>query len=367
MDRCPYCKSKDIELLLNISEMPIFLSAVDNHKLKFIKFFDYSLSYCIRCELGFNSSPLPDDELVFIYQNYEYILPSIGIGSTKYSNFIELVKNFCNKSEEIVEIGSGDCFILKKLKESGYVNIKGIEPGPFADSCEGIKVLKGFYSNEMFEDESVDTFLMMHVFEHFRDPFEIIKGLKSKLKKNGKIILEVPNFSGFHHQHLFYYNKNFFRRLAIDLNLSIDKMEVDKDFDSLRVVYSNNVKALDKDIDLQKDYLEKAYSFNMKREKLNNIFSNNDEIVVWGAGSSAVLNICLVDKSYIDGKNIVFVDGDNNKVGKVLPIINKTVQPIDFLMNKEFKILIIMSSFYKEIIERIKKEGLIFKDIEVIF
>lgn len=370
MIKCPYCSSADIETLLEIPNLPNFLSAVDKDKLIYLKTFKYSLSYCKNCELGFNSSPLSDEDLSFIYENYEYILPSMGIGQAKYARFIELVKKSCAPADKIVEIGSNDCFVLKNLKDSGFNNLLGIEPSPNSNHCKGIEVIKAFYEDNLFEDHSVDAFLMMHVFEHFRNPFEVLKSLKKKLTSNGKLIIEVPNFSGFHHQHLFYYNVNFLRRLADDVGLYISFMEIDKEpEDVIRVIFSANKPTISVDIpkDEKRSYLTSTHSFNAFKKKLRDLFLEMDNIVIWGAGSSSVVCLSLIENEILKGKVIAVVDGDYNKAGKVLPIINKVVQPVETLKGREIENLLIMSSFYQEILERMKKEGINAKRVDILY
>ena len=38
-----------------------------------------------------------------------------------------------------------------------------------------------------------DYVFLFHVFEHLENPDEILKKLKKNFKKNGRIILEIPN------------------------------------------------------------------------------------------------------------------------------------------------------------------------------
>lgn len=367
MDRCPYCLSKDINTLFEIPKLPNFLSAIDDEKLEYLRYFPYKLSYCKSCELGFNSSILSDSELDFIYKNYEYITPSKGIGETKYVNIINLLKKYCNTKDKIVEIGSSDCYILKELKKLGYSDLTGVEPSPYAQFCEDINIIKSFYNDTLFAENSIDLFLMMHVFEHFQDPFNLLVDLKKKLTKYGKIILEVPNFYGFYHQHLFYYNVNFFKRLSEQLGLFVNFIDVDIEYYALRVILSKNDNGFQFSLDHERSYLNNVYLMKEKSERLNKFFSDYDKIVIWGAGSSTIVNLCMIDYSILKNKDVVIVDNDKNKVGKIVPLINRKVESSSELNNLRNRNLVIMSSFYREILEQIKKDSLTFDNIEVIF
>lgn len=47
------------------------------------------------------------------------------------------------------------------------------------------------------KDKSLDSIFLFHSFEHFPDPINKLTLLKKKLKKNGKIIIEVPSANDF--------------------------------------------------------------------------------------------------------------------------------------------------------------------------
>ena len=44
-----------------------------------------------------------------------------------------------------------------------------------------------------FKDNTYDVITLFHVYEHITDPLNFTKTLNSKLKSNGKIIIEVPH------------------------------------------------------------------------------------------------------------------------------------------------------------------------------
>ncbi len=367
MVRCPYCSHEDIDLLLEIPDLPNFLSAIDEDKITYLKYFPYRLSYCKKCELGFNSSVLPEDELDFIYKNYEYITPTKGIGTTKYLKFIDALKKYCNKNDKIVEIGSSDCYILKELNKEGYTNLIGVEPSPYSRHCEGLNIINSFYTDRLFDDNTIDVFLMMHVFEHFQNPFDLLIDLSKKITKKGKLILEVPNFYGFYHYHLFYYNINFLKKLSDDSGFFINYAEVDHDFHALRIILSKKNNNYQPSLDYERIYLKNVYLIKEKSRRLNKFFSDYDKIVIWGSGSTTIVNLCMIDYSILKNKNVIIVDNDKDKVGKIVPLINRKVESSNVLNKLKNRNLIIMSSFYKEILEQIKKDGLAFDNIEVIF
>ena len=48
-----------------------------------------------------------------------------------------------------------------------------------------------------FQDDCIDSLFLLHSFEHLEDPLELLFDLKSKIRKNGHIIIEVPSANDF--------------------------------------------------------------------------------------------------------------------------------------------------------------------------
>jgi len=94
-------------------------------------------------------------------------------------------------NKEILDFGSGNGGFLKQAKSLCK----------YACAVELEKAVKPFYKEENIElysdlDECTkqfDIITSFHVIEHIKEPLEILEKLKEKLKKNGKLIIEVPN------------------------------------------------------------------------------------------------------------------------------------------------------------------------------
>jgi 2-polyprenyl-3-methyl-5-hydroxy-6-metoxy-1,4-benzoquinol methylase len=138
-------------------------------------------------------------------------------------NFVkEMIVN-----KDIIDFGSGVGGFLLKAKDIAK-SITGIE----LDS----KITEHYKRNDInlvldidnLKDNSYDIITAFHVVEHLKEPIDILKLLISKLKKGGKLIVEVPNsndalltvyknkaFSEFTYwsPHLFLYNSNTLKLL----------------------------------------------------------------------------------------------------------------------------------------------------------
>jgi 2-polyprenyl-3-methyl-5-hydroxy-6-metoxy-1,4-benzoquinol methylase len=107
------------------------------------------------------------------------------------------------KNIRIFDFGCGNGILIYFLKEAGYVNLKGIDI-----SIEQAKIA---HKLRLFEIEHGDakTYLekthhcyevvfLLDVLEHFTkdDSLSLLKVIHSKLDKNGKLIIQVPNAEG---------------------------------------------------------------------------------------------------------------------------------------------------------------------------
>lgn len=67
--RCLYCKSEETIKYFE-AYMPNILSACPSKLSNKVKLFKFEASMCTKCNLGFNSSRLSDEDLEFVYDNY---------------------------------------------------------------------------------------------------------------------------------------------------------------------------------------------------------------------------------------------------------------------------------------------------------
>lgn len=96
----------------------------------------------------------------------------------------------------VVELGSGYCDWINSTQAGRRIAIdKFIDPHQYCE--KGVEAVKGgFEAIEMMADGSVDIFLASNFFEHLTiNECECCFSLiKTKLKKNGRIIIIQPNY-----------------------------------------------------------------------------------------------------------------------------------------------------------------------------
>lgn len=355
--KCPYCNSTNTKLIYK-AEMPNILSACSGELLDKIKVLPFRAELCKDCLLGFNTSKLDDEELKLIYDNYLYISPLQGTGVSKYTGMIATLRKYFSSQDMIIEIGCSEGYLLKELMNIGYTNLVGIEPGPQADQAKelGLNIIKGYFDENTFCDNKVDGFFLMHVFEHFDKPFEILESMKKQLAPSGKIIIEVPNFDGFHHQHLFFYNSYFFDKLCKGLNLKIIDKNIDMGALRVVIVHEKNDMYDAVNVDESKDQIlkyatDRYTGFEKHINQINETLAKNlgKKVFWWGAGSLSVIYLNQINKDILDKVELVILDGDHNKYDFYVPGINLKVNSYEMIKNSSVNAMIIASSFYKEI------------------
>lgn len=146
-----------------------------------------------------------------------------------FKNFIELKSDHALKSEfvvfqkrylhllnhlsldtSILDVGCGNGYVMQFLKDSGYLNVFGIdisnEQVEYSKS-KGLEV----EVNNIFEfvkksKKKFDVIFAMDIIEHFykNELIELFEGLNSLLTENGILIIHTPNGDGIFPQHIIY-------------------------------------------------------------------------------------------------------------------------------------------------------------------
>lgn len=175
--KCSICKSNNLKFLFK-SKDP------DNISTKY-----YSLYECNGCHT-ISIQPTPSNkELEKFYPTSYYTHKHYGL-LNKY--FLKLRANKIPKKNSILDIGCGEGSFLKLMKDKGY-NCYGLETSA-AGLKEAHKKNITIYTDIRRIRRKFDVITLWQVFEHINRPISYLKSIKKLLKKNGFLIISIPNF-----------------------------------------------------------------------------------------------------------------------------------------------------------------------------
>jgi ubiquinone/menaquinone biosynthesis C-methylase UbiE len=110
----------------------------------------------------------------------------------------DLVKDVTNKEQgDLLDIGAGTGAFANIMQRWGW-NIKGLEPDEIARQNALTNYKLSLENPEKLYDFPADTFdalTMWHVLEHVHDLHGYLQTFQKILRKDGKLIIAVPNYT----------------------------------------------------------------------------------------------------------------------------------------------------------------------------
>lgn len=191
----------------------------------------YRILKCIRCGLVFSSPIISSERISMFYReslcNYEDQIPYLN---KTYFNIIKKIKSDLPKNPKVLEVGCGNGFFLKALKEKGFTRkVFGVEPSSkmvsSADTHLRKQIKIDVFKPDLFPKETFDVILCFHTLDHMADPNKFVKGANLLLKKNGYIVVVVHDTEGlsvklfgekspiFDIEHIYLFNKKTLRKI----------------------------------------------------------------------------------------------------------------------------------------------------------
>ena len=98
-------------------------------------------------------------------------------------------KGYISEKDDVLDFGCGGGFLLKNLRCKKRV---GIELNSHAAEVARKNGIEMYQCITDVPDEYVDIIISNHALEHCCCPLDVLRMLKRKLKKSGKIIFVVP-------------------------------------------------------------------------------------------------------------------------------------------------------------------------------
>lgn len=239
LENCAACDSSNLRDIIDLPKFPhvgIYIRNTDESS-KYPPI-DNNLRYCKKCghiQLGVTVDP------DFLY-TADFQHKTSQSASAKQANqflykFVEKVHEGISAPKIVVEIGCNDTFLLQQFVDKGAIAI-GVDPilkdkediflKNIAEKDKNkFRVIGSFVESVDFKSllgETPDLFISNFVFEHIRNPFEVVKGILSKMSDDSIAVLGVPGsefmvmnsrYDQLSHQHYQQFNLQSFQKMIV--------------------------------------------------------------------------------------------------------------------------------------------------------
>lgn len=182
------------------------------------KRYNLEVMLCKSCGLAQLKDLVDPEEL---FTNYVYFSSNSDFMLESASNLVKKIIPNLPVNSNIIEIASNDGYLLKNYVENN-INVLGIDPAENIvkeANNRGIKTICNFFSSDLAKtlrekSQMADVIHANNVMAHIPDINDFIKGLKTLLKPQGKIIIEIPyfldlvnqlEFDTIYHEHVYYF------------------------------------------------------------------------------------------------------------------------------------------------------------------
>lgn len=243
--KCPICKNNDFKVLRKNQKPNISLKAL---KRFYLSSSDQTLIdqlvKCFNCNFIYLNPRVKSSIVIKSYsdnKDNEFIKHNSERYITFYKNFKKIEKFLTikkNKSNfKILDVGSGGGTFLSAAKDLGY-DARGIEPNKwlvkFVKKSLNVNIKQGTLESIKIKDK-FDLISFWDVFEHLTDLNKSMKICKKLLKKNGYILINIPDHGSlfrkilrfkwpfFLNVHLYYFDSHSIKNIMKNYGLSFLK------------------------------------------------------------------------------------------------------------------------------------------------
>lgn len=297
-----------------------------------------------------------------------------GIGKSYAEDFLSFIFRSIARVDlsglEILEIGCGNGYLLKRLKDAG-AEVLGIEPGNHGQQGAkkwNVPIIKGIFPNPNIKSK-FDVIIAFAVLEHTEDPSDFLANLNNYLKPGGSIIIAVPDerpyidngdISTLFHEHWSFFDDVTLSntvRLAGYVETSSELSTFGGSLYCAISVAHNitklNSETVTKAVQRAQNYIVQAQENNIKfTTYCNTIAKKNETLAIYVPGRA--VNALAVSDTPLT--NIRFIDDNPLLLGKYFPGINIPVEGRASLTDSPTNNVLVMSrTFGSKLVTELKK------------
>lgn len=153
----------------------------------------YQIVKCKKDGLVRSNPILEPDIISRLYKDSKFTYENEVANLEKsYINVLTPLLSKISKSDNILEIGCGNGFVLNKLYKMGFNNVFGIDPSIAAQQKADTKIMKNILVSILkpgiFKTKKFNLIFFFQTLDHIPNPDEFIKNCYQLLEKGGYIL-----------------------------------------------------------------------------------------------------------------------------------------------------------------------------------
>ena len=358
---CRFCHSEQLAMFLDLGYVPLAGALLRKDQIPMERFYPLQACFCRTCTLVQVDNAVPRESLFGEYFFYSSVMTTLvehfaQLAAEVHARFLPLGKSL------VVEIGCNDGALLKPLAARG-IRCVGVDPASnVTRSIRGdrLLIINDFFGERVTkriceEHGEAAVILSSYSFAHIDDMDDVMRGIKTLLKRDGVFIVEIHylptlleemQYDMIYHEHFSYYSlmalTRFFARYDMEV---FDVKSFPRVRGGTKRFYVRHVGGLDEPISeavgtlLEReraqrlDQLETYLGFaarvhQTKRELLallERLKAEGKRIIGYGASGRAttIMNFCGIDDRYLD----YVADDTPAKQGMYTPGTHLVIKP----------------------------------------
>lgn len=367
-DRCAIGGECDLEPLYNFVDFPVFMGCTDQDESLDLK---ADMSWCISKSSGLIQLKrlLPPSVL---YPESHGAGEVGALWSLHHKEFAKFIKQFNPKS--VFEIGGAHGILEKEYNSNANAQWTILEPNPSpVEGCKA-KFIKGFFDEDFKLEDTFDTLVHSHVFEHIYEPDAFVKHLANFMTQGKMLIFSLPNMevmlkrkytNCINFEHTIFLTEDYIDSLMSKFGYRLVKKEFFKEDHSIfyawiRDLNSDLIQLPDRLYENNRKIYQEYIDYHLSLvENLNSIMTQHDgPIYLFGAHVfSQYLLAFGLDQNRIG----CIIDNDSKKQGRRLYGTKLSVNSPDILKDKNNVAVILKAGVYNneiksQILEKINQK-----------
>lgn len=333
-------------------------------------FFDQAWSICDKCGVIQLRNLMPLNLIYAQSHNSDVIGPTWEKHHEEFASFIR--NNVKAKKQNTLEIGGANGYLANLLLRECDYEYLIIEPLPVITDLR-IKVISGYFENNLNHISDKDLIIHSHVLEHLYDPFKSLDIMFEKMKIGSVMMISMPNIQklieerganslNFEHTYLLspqhleqYASKNFLE--IVDKRKFINHSY----FYAIKKIVNGPTRIKDKDfqwINIREKslkFIEMWEDLSLFSNRMNNVFEKkeNAERYLFGAHvfSQSLINVGLNSKHFLGVLDNAKIKQGKRLYGTELNVFDPNV----IAGNQNPEVVVVATHYQDEIIQQLKE------------